>query len=334
MSTPRILITAGSLAGRADAMIREAGFEPVYSDANATEAELAEHARKTEAEGPVVAIISRAIPLGAPIMEALPALAVITKHGAGVDNIRTAEADARGIGVLRATGVNSRAVAEMALALILAATRNLLRHANATAAGEWDRARWKGEELEGKTLGILGFGFIGAKLARLAAPLFRGVIVHDPVVDADRLAEAGAQAVSLDELVRRADVLSLHCPLNDATRRLVNADLLARMPKGAILVNTARGELVDEAALLAALDGGHLRAAALDAHILERPNDDEMLRRHPQVIATPHIGGSTRQALEKLAEISVENTLRYLRGEEIAPEAVVTMPAVRKGAPA
>lgn len=159
----------------------------------------------------------------------------------------------------------------------------------------------------------------------------REVLVFDPAITPEAAAEAGARAVTMDELLERSDVVSLHCPLVEATRRMINAAALARMPKGAIVINTARGELVDEEALLAALDSGHIRAAGLDAHVFERPNDDQALRRHPQVIATPHIGGSTRQALEKLAEISVANTLAYLSGRGIEAESTVFMPEARRG---
>lgn len=327
MSRQAILVTAPALGGQAPEMLAEAGYEVVYSPANTTEAELVALARKVQEATPIAAIISRSIPLGAEIMDTLPSLRVLSKHGVGYDNIDIEAARARGLAVTRTSGMSARSVAEMAMALILAAARNLRQHDEATAAGEWDRMRWQGEELERKSLGVLGFGTIGRELIRLARPFFAEIVVADPVAAEQDVTAAGASLVPLAEMFRRADVLSLHCPLVPETQGILSADTLAALPAGAIVVNTARGPLVDEAALVAGLNSGHIAAAGLDTHAVERPNDDQALRRHPHVISTPHIGGSTRQALEKVAECAAGNALSILGHGGAVAEHDLVVPA-------
>jgi D-3-phosphoglycerate dehydrogenase len=314
-----VLITTPELAGAADALLKEAGLRPFYVPKGTTGQDLPDLARAAQAgHGPVVAVISRSLRLGSDIIGALPDLRIISKHGAGVDNIDMLAAAAAGICVTRTSGSNARSVAEHALALILAAARHLVPLATSTAAGDWERARWRGEQLGGKALGLVGFGQIGRELAAMGRVVCGTVLVHDPFADADDIRAAAAEPVTLAMLRARADIVSLHCPLTEETRSLVDAPFLAAMRPGAMLVNTARGEIVDEAALLAALESGHISAAGLDSLCDETPGHSA-LRHHPRAVITPHVGGSTRQAMEIVAERAAGTIVDFLAGKPVRP---------------
>lgn len=318
-TTGTVLITTQELAGRADAMLAEAGLRPLYVPKGTTAGNLPDLARAAHAEhGPVVAVISRSLRLGEDVIKALPDLRIISKHGAGVDNIDTKAAAAAGILVTRASGSNARSVAEHALALILATARHLVPLATSTAAGDWERARWRGEQLSGKVLGLIGFGQIGRELTAMGRAVCDTVVVHDPFANADDIRAAGAEPAALQVLRAHADIISLHCPLTQETRSLVDAPFLAAMRPRAMLINTARGEIVDEAALLAALESGHIAAAGLDSLCHEAPGHSA-LRHHPRVVITPHVGGSTRQAMEIVAERAVGTVVDFLAGKPVRP---------------
>lgn len=248
-------------------------------------------------------------PIGADVLDAAPQLRVISRNGAGVDNIDLDAAQARGITVVRAAGANARGVAELALALCLALLRGLVPSAIALRDGRWEREL--GDETHARTLGVVGAGAIGRELLAMADALGMPTLATDPFPPAD-LVDAGHTAfVTLDELLASADVISLHCPPPPDGRPVIDAAALARMRPGAVLVNTARAGLVDDDAIVAALDDGRLRGYATDVFHEEPPRPSALLR-HPRVLSTPHLGGYTRDSVRRAASAAVDNLLRAL----------------------
>ena len=221
-------------------------------------------------------------------------LRAVARAGSGVDNIDLDACRDQGVAVFNAPGANAVSVAEHAWALILAVFRHLPRAAQSMAAGRWEKSQLGGREVRGKTLGIVGFGRIGQEVARLGLAFGCDVVGHDPLVDA-ALAVPGARAASLDDLLATSDIVSLHAPLVPETRGLLNAERLARMKAGAVLVNCARGALVDETALESALTQGRLAGAGLDVFQTEPPGERPLFHL-PNVIATPHVAASTPEA--------------------------------------
>ncbi len=249
-------------------------------------------------------------------LEAADRLRVIARYGVGVDRVDLVTALERGIVVTNTPAANATSVAELTVGLMLALARSLLPISTATKAGEWPRS--SGQSLEGKTVGLLGLGAVGRQVARRMQGFDCTVLAFDPQVDATVAQTHGAEMCRRDEVIVQADFLSLHLPVLPETRGMVDADFLGRMKGGAFLVNTARGELVDEVALLAALRSGHLRGAALDALSAEPPGADHPLLALPQVIVTPHIGANTDGATNAMGWMALRDCLAVLRGEEAA----------------
>jgi D-3-phosphoglycerate dehydrogenase len=231
------------------------------------------------------------------IIEAAPRLRAIARAGTGVDNVDVAAASGRGIVVMNAPGANSVSVAELAMGLILALARHIPAADAAMKQGRWEKKKFLGEEVRGKTLGLIGLGRIGQEVARRAAAFEMHVVAHDPFISEQVAADLGIRLLTLDELFAESDYVSLHVPSTAQTRALINAERLARVKKGLRLVNTARGDLVDEAALADAIESGQVAGAALDVFTKE-PTVDHRLQSLPQVIATPHIAASTREGQE------------------------------------
>ena len=250
----------------------------------------------------------------APVLEAGRRLRVVGRAGVGVDNIDVATATRLGVLVVNAPRGNIIAAAEHAVGLLLSTARLIPQADASVRAGEWARAKFVGTEIRGKTLGIVGLGNIGGEVAKRAQGLEMEVIAFDPAVPAERADQLGVELVSLDELLRRADFISIHAPLVDATRGLIGAEQLARVKDSAILVNAARGGIVDEQALHDALSSGRLRAAAMDVFEAE-PVGDSPLLRLPNFVATPHIGASTREAQTSVAFDVAEEVAAVLAGE-------------------
>jgi D-3-phosphoglycerate dehydrogenase len=231
------------------------------------------------------------------IIDAAPTLRVIARAGTGVDNVDVAAASARGIVVMNAPGANSISVAELALGQILSLARHLPAADAAMKQGKWEKKQFLGEEVRDKTLGLVGFGRIGQEVARRAAAFGMRIIAHDPFISAHIARDLNAELVSMDDLFARADYVSLHMPSTPQTRNLINADRLARSKRGIRIINTARGDLVDEQALADAIESGQVGGAAVDVFVKE-PTVDQRLQMLPQVIATPHIAASTREGQE------------------------------------
>jgi D-3-phosphoglycerate dehydrogenase len=252
------------------------------------------------------------------LMDRAPSLKVISRTGIGLDNVSLPDATARGIAVCHAPRAPSVSTAEHTVTLLLAVAKRLKVIERAlVVGGKRDYfSDYDGIELDGLTLGLVGLGQIGGRVARVAQALGMDVVAVDPYVDAGRAAEAGVQlARDLDAMLSRADVISLHAPLTDETRHLIDAHALARCKPGAILINTARGGLVDEPGLIAALDSGRLRGAGLDVFESEPPPPDHPLLHRDNVVATPHIAGATGKSKDRLWKTAIDQALQVLRHE-------------------
>ncbi|MBV9579324.1 MAG: phosphoglycerate dehydrogenase, partial [Chloroflexi bacterium] len=248
------------------------------------------------------------------LLEHAARLRVIGRAGAGVDTIDVDAATARGIVVVNAPGGNAVAAAEHALALMFALVRRVAAADASMKRGEWRRATYTGTELTGKTLGLVGLGRVGSEVARRALGLEMRVLVYDPYVPEEHVQRLGLEPSGLEDLLRAADIVSLHVPLTEATRGILNAARLACLRPSAFLVNCARGGLVDEQALLAALDAGGLAGAGIDVYSREPVAADDPLPRHPRVVATPHLGASTVEAQAQVAIQVASEVLAALEG--------------------
>ena len=250
----------------------------------------------------------------APVIAAGSNLKVVARAGIGVDNIDLDAATRAGVAVVNAPIGNTVAAAEHTVALMLALARNVPQAYASMKEGLWQRSAFMGIEVRNKTLGIIGLGRVGSEVARRAAAFGMRLIAYDPFVAPDFASRLGVTVLSLDELLPQADFITLHTPLTPGTVQLISAPQLARMKPGARLINVARGELVDEAALLEALENGHLAGVALDVFTNEPPGDLPLLR-HPRLVATPHLGASTQEAQREVAIEAAEQVLAVLDGK-------------------
>jgi len=249
--------------------------------------------------------------VGEVVLSRCPNLRVVSKHGVGVDNIDLKAAQKYGVVVANAPGTNSVSVAEMAFTLIFSLARKLPHFFEQVKNKEWGATSF-GLELEGKTIGIVGFGRIGKTVGQFANAFGMKVLFFDPFIPAD---VSPYQKATLEQLFREADFITLHAPLSDETREMVNDELLALMKKEAYLVNTARGELINEDALYRSLKENRIAGAALDVFTHEPPFESPLLSL-PNVIATPHISSHTREANLKMGNIAAENIIRVFAGQE------------------
>lgn len=238
-------------------------------------------------------------------------LRVVGRAGIGVDNIDVNAATARGIVVMNTPFGNSITTAEHAIALMFVAARQIAAANESTQAGKWEKSRFLGTELHGKTLGLIGCGNIGSIVASRAMGLQMRVVAFDPFLTADRAVELGVEKVELEGLLERADVISLHTPLTEGTRNILSAERLAQTRRGVIIVNAARGGLVDEAGLREQLESGHVGGAAFDV-FTEEPARENVLFGAPNFVATPHLGAATVEAQEKVAVQVAEQMSDYL----------------------
>jgi D-3-phosphoglycerate dehydrogenase len=238
-------------------------------------------------------------------------LRVIGRAGIGVDNVDIPAATAKGIIVMNTPFGNSITTAEHAITLMLALARQIPQADASTQAGKWEKNRFMGVEITAKTLGVIGCGNIGSIVANRGIGLKMKVIAYDPFLSPERALELGVEKVELDELLRRADFITLHTPLTDKTKNIIDAKALAKTRKGVRIVNCARGGLVDEAALRAALDSGHVAGAAFDVFV-EEPATANPLFGHPNVVCTPHLGAATTEAQENVALQVAEQMADYL----------------------
>jgi (S)-sulfolactate dehydrogenase len=250
------------------------------------------------------------------LLAALARCRVIGRLGVGLDNIDVPACEARGMAVIPATGANALSVAEYVITSAMLLLRGAYQHTPAVAAGQWPRAALSnGRETAGKTLGLIGFGSIGQLTAKLARGLGMEVIAFDAMMDEDHpaYAAAGVRPAGLDELIASADVVSLHVPLVDSTRNLFDARRIAAMKRGAVLINTARGGIIDEAALAAALRGGHLGGAAIDVFGSEPLPASAHFADCQNLLLTPHIAGVSAESNERVSFLIADKVLEALK---------------------
>jgi (S)-sulfolactate dehydrogenase len=249
----------------------------------------------------------------AKVLEKATRLRVVGRAGVGVDNVDLDAATRRGVVVMNTPGGSSTTVAELALAMVLSLSRHVAAATASVKAGKWEKKKFQGHELAGKTLGVVGIGNIGSVLVDRALALKMRAIAYDPFISPEAAQKLGVRLVELEDLWRQADVISLHVPITEQTRNLVNAAVLAKVKKGAILVNCARGGIVDEKALAEALASGHLGGAATDVFEKEPPPADHPLFKFENFVCTPHIGASTEEAQVAVAVAIAEQLAAYLQ---------------------
>ena len=315
----RVFVTGSGISSAAMQALKDAGCEVQTGDPGDTPEMLI---AKLQAFNPH-ALIVRQGKITAAVQQAAPALQVICKHGTGTDNIDIAAATAAGIPVLFTPYANYESVAEHALALMLSLSRLIPQEDRRIRSGVFDKKHYGGRELSGKMLGIIGFGKIARRLCELVAPFKMKVLVYHPSAKPEPLPPYLTKTVDVNVVFEAADILSLHCPLTPTTRHLVNRETLAKMKPGALLINTARGEIVKEADLLAALQSGHLGGAALDVFESEPLPADHPLLREERVILSPHVAGASDQSLLNMGMQSIQQVLAVLNEQQPDPAVVV-----------
>jgi D-3-phosphoglycerate dehydrogenase len=314
----RVLVTHDRLAQSAITLLNDNDVDVYFSPAYAPPAQVAARA----AELQVDALIVRQGRVDEAVIAASPRLRIIAKHGVGVDNIDLEAAAARNIPVLRGMGSNSRAVAEHTIALALTLLKEIPRLDQAVKGGQWPKPSFIGRDIGATVIGLVGFGSIGQHVAQLASGLGMSVIVHDPHAG-EAIARFGKDAErDLETLLGEADIVSLHCPLTSATRNLLDERRIGLMKTTSFIVNTARGGLISEPALDAALRDKRIAGAGLDSFADEPPAADNPLWSAPNLIATPHIAGVTHGAAKAMAEIAARHIIAVLGGEEPDPRSL------------
>lgn len=303
---PTILITGADLAQEALAML--SGFNVVYAGVKPSEDDLVALCNKHNP----VAIIVRYGKINARVMDAAPNLKVISKHGSGIDVIDQVAAKERNIAVKAAVGANAAAVSEHAWALILACAKSVPTLDFRMRAGFWDKATHKSLELAGRTLGLVGLGAIGSRVAKVAVAFEMKVVAYDPYA---KDAVEGIELVDLDTLYAASDIISLHCPLTDDNQKMLNANAFAKMKQGVILVNTARGGLVDENDLIQAIHDKKVLCAGLDSFEIEPFTAPHPFQDMSNLVLSPHVGGVSFEAYVKMGVGAVANALAVLNGE-------------------
>jgi D-3-phosphoglycerate dehydrogenase len=302
-SKPVFLVTGADLAQEALALLGD--YEVVFAGKTPTEEDIVALCKRHDP----VAIIVRYSKVGAAAMDAAPSLKVISKHGSGTDTIDKVAAQARGVKVVAAVGANAAAVAEQALALLLACAKSVVTLNERMHAGHWDKATHKSVELEGRTVGVVGLGAIGLRFARMADAMGMRVLGFDPY--ANNL-PAYVENTDLATIWRESDAISLHCPLTTDNAKLINAETLAACKKGVLIVNTARGGLIDEPALLDAIRSGRIAGAGLDSFAVEPMTAPHPFHGEARITLSPHIGGVTADAYVKMGVAATNNALGVL----------------------
>ena len=235
------------------------------------------------------------------LIDLMDNMEVIGRAGAGVDNINLESATRKGIIVMNTPGGNTVSTAEHTMALMLSMCRNIAQANQSLRGGKWDRKKYKGTELHGKTLGIIGMGKIGREVATRSKAFGMSVIGYDPVLSEEVAAKLGINLVNLEEIFLKSDIITVHVPLNEETKSLISDETLEKCKNGVKIINCARGGIVDESALLKALDSGKVSGAAFDVYVSEPPDFSGPFIQHPKVVTTPHLGASTEEAQEKVA---------------------------------
>src|SRR5882724_7272546 len=299
------IVVAEKISSNAVNFLREPGWEIITADQ--INGNLPEHLANADA-----LVVRSAVQVDGALLEHAPKLRVVGRAGVGVDNVDLDAATRKGIAVMNTPGGNAVAVAEQTLGMMLAMARFLCKADVSMHAGKWEKKSLQGTELRGKTLGIVGLGKIGLEVGKRARAFGMEIIGHDPFVSAAIAKENGIKLATLDEVYAASDYLTLHVGLTPQTQNMINAESLKKMKKGVRLVNCARGELVDEAALAAGVQEGHIAGAALDVFVKE-PLKDSPLQKLDNVILTPHIAGSTNEAQEAVGHQIALQVKEYLK---------------------
>lgn len=303
MARPAILVTGSDLAPEALAILKD--FDISYAGARPTEADLIASVQKLDP----VAIIVRYGRITPAIIDAGKSLKVISKHGSGIDTIDVAHAQKRSVTVRAAVGANATAVAEHTVTLLLACAKSITTLNARTHEGHWDKSTHKSMELKGRTLGLIGLGAIGRKVADFAHAFGMNIVGYDPF--ANPLPNY-ISLVDLETLWKVSDAISLHCPLTAENADLINRDAIKKMKTGAIIINTARGGLIDEQALLDGLHTGKIRCAGIDSFKQEPPAQNHPFFENDRIILTPHIGGVSTEAYINMGCGAAQNILDAL----------------------
>lgn len=292
-------------------LLKERGFSVEEVPAGTTPPYLTP--RLADAE---VLLVRSATQVSAELIASAPTLKIIGRAGAGVDNIDVDAATRRGILVMNTPGGNTIATAEHTMALLLSLMRLIPQANTSLRAGKWERKKFVGSELQGKTIGILGIGKVGREVASRCAAFGMRVLGFDPFLPAEAIARYSVTPADVPTILREADIITVHTPLSDATRNLIGEKELGHCKKGVRIINCARGGIVDEEALLNALDNGTVAGAAFDVFVQEPPGDHPLIK-HPHVIATPHLGASTEEAQEKVARQIAEQIADMVEGKSV-----------------
>ncbi|HEY2460288.1 MAG TPA: hydroxyacid dehydrogenase [Candidatus Acidoferrum sp.] len=313
------VIVADKISERGIELLRGTGWNIVLPSKESLAAEIA------DADA---LIVRSATKVTAALLEKAPKLRVVGRAGVGVDNIDLDEATKRGVLVLSTPGGNAVSVAEHAFGLMLALARHIPQLSKGFHEGKWEKSSANGTEIRGKTLGLIGLGRIGTEVARRAEAFGMRVIGYDPRLSEARKREVKAELVPLEKLLAESDFISLHTAVSATTQNMIGSAQLAQMKKGARLINTARGELVEEGALVEALKNGHLAGAALDVFATEPPKNSALIGL-ANVIATPHVAGTTTEAQEAVGTQIAEQVRDYLADGVVRN--AVNKPAVKAG---
>jgi D-3-phosphoglycerate dehydrogenase / 2-oxoglutarate reductase len=298
-----ILVTAADLAPQALDLLKD--FQIIYAGKTPTEDDIVALCKRHDPVG----IIVRYGKVGPAAMDAAPSLRVISKHGSGTDTIDKDAAKARGVDVVAAVGANASAVAEQAVALLLACAKSVVQLDARMHRGFWDKATHKSVELDGRTVGVIGLGAIGQRFAKVAQAMGMRVLGHDPY--AKDLPDY-VERVELATIWQQADAISLHCPLTPDNAKLLNERTLAACKKGVLIVNTARGGLIDEDALLAAVRSGQVGSAGLDSFAVEPMTAGHPFQGQERITLSPHVGGVTADAYVKMGVAAAVNALHVI----------------------
>ncbi len=309
----RIFLTGSGIVEGATDLLRDNGCVVEAGSPEDTSADLA---RKVSAFSPD-ALIVRQGRISAEVQACAPCLKVICKHGVGVDNIDVAAATRRSIPVMFTPGASTNVVAEHTLALLLALLRRIPQEDKQLRSGVFDKTRYCGTELRGKTVGLIGYGRIARRVAELVAPFQVETLVYHPSATDEVLPQGVSKAKDVEEVLRRSDIVSLHCPLTASTIAMINEQSIERMKQGALLINTARGQIIDEDALVKALRSGRLGGAALDVFATEPLPANHPLLALEQVILTSHVGGSSVASLTHMGMKAAFNVLAVLSGHPV-----------------
>src|SRR5581483_2144521 len=312
----KILIAEPLAPAALDLLHAQSGWEVVVADAKTYKA----HLPDSDA-----LLVRSAVKVTRDVLTKAPKLRIIGRAGVGVDNVDLAAATEAGVLVMNTPGGNAVSVAEHTLALMLSMARSVPQASDSTKAGKWEKKKFLGNELRGKTLGIVGLGSVGREVVKRAKPFEMRIMGHDPYVSSQSARDIGIELMSLAELYRESDYITLHVALTPETDHMLNAETFSQMKRGVRIVNCARGELIDSGALQKAIETGQVEGAALDVFESEPPGENPLFRLD-SIVATPHIAGSTEEAQEIVGVRIVEQLVEYLKGG-VALNAV-NMPAL------